>query len=176
MTKHLHKLAHDLQARLLSGGGPDRHMHPVLRDGWASLYRWHESGERVWRIEDAKPPELADDLPLATANIYAPGVAYQMPDRAAWIVVARHTVEEPIQVSPDQSYAFPEAMLTYVTQVDTGIAAGCINLEEAPTWRDLYLAPGNSGARALTQDDIAVEETRFLLALRYLYRPPAIVI
>ncbi len=47
MTKKLHNLAHEIQRRLLSGGAA-RTMEPVLRDAWASLYRWHEEGEHVY--------------------------------------------------------------------------------------------------------------------------------
>jgi hypothetical protein len=64
MTKKLHKLAPEIQRRLLSGGAP-RTMEPVLRDAWASLYRWHEEGEHVYRIrKDARALDVQLNLEL----------------------------------------------------------------------------------------------------------------
>jgi hypothetical protein len=38
----------------------------MLRDAWASLYRWHVAGEMI-RTIDGNAPELSDDLELAIA-------------------------------------------------------------------------------------------------------------
>jgi hypothetical protein len=56
----LDELAAKMQARLLQQGAPAS-MEAVLRDARASLYRWHEAGEHVYRIREAKSdlsPEL----------------------------------------------------------------------------------------------------------------------
>jgi len=178
VTKQLHQLARLLQARLLTGGGPTGTERVVL-DAWATLYRWHRSGERIWRIDaDDAPPALRADLPLATAPIFAPAVCYHGPDRAEWIIVARHTAEEPIWYgeSAGQSYAFPDALITYAAMIGKTLAAGFINLADQPTPAALYLMAGKSADRWLDDDDIAPEERRFHRALRHWYRPPAIVL
>lgn len=177
MTKQLHKLARELQARLLTGGGPSGVERAVL-DGWASLYRWHESGERVWRIEeDDEPPALPDDLPLATAPLFAPAVCYHGPDRAEWIVVARHAAEEPIPTGEGLApFAYPDPVITYAALIGKTLASGFVNLADQPTPSALYLMAGKSAERWLDDDDIAPEETRLRRALRYWYRPPAIVV
>lgn len=179
MTKQLFRLATDMQARLLAAGGPwcGEEMPAVLRDAWASLYRWHKAGDRVWRMPpDDEPPALAADLALATAAVYAPGCCYSGPTPREWIVVARHAAREPIILhAPQAVWAFPEAMITYVTTLGSGaLAAGCLNLGETPTWSAVYLPAGRSGSRWLHQDDIALEESRLFRAMQYWYRPPAI--
>lgn len=178
MTKQLHKLATQLQARLLTRGGPTGIERAVL-DGWASLYRWHQAGERVWRIEeDDAPPALRDDLPLATAPIYAPGVCYHGPERAEWIVVARHAAAEPVYYgeAAEQAYAYPAPVITYAALIGTTLASGFLNLSDQPTPAALYLLAGRSAERWLDDDDIAPEETRLRRALRHWYRPSAIVV
>jgi hypothetical protein len=68
----------------------------MLRDAWTTLYRWHIAGEMIRTIDEAAP-EIPDDLELATAPVRSAGVAYQLGNEQ-WIVVARQTAEEPIQI------------------------------------------------------------------------------
>jgi hypothetical protein len=61
----------------------------MLRDAWASLYRWHVTGEMIRTIDDAAP-EIPDYLELTTAPVRSADVAYQLGDEQL-IVVARVT-------------------------------------------------------------------------------------
>jgi hypothetical protein len=49
-----------------------RTMEPVLRDAWASLYRWHEEGEHVYRIR-TEARALDAQLNLVTAEVMYEG-------------------------------------------------------------------------------------------------------
>lgn len=183
MTKQLHKLAHEIQAAILRDGGPPRDTPAVLTDAWASLQRWYEAGERVWRIEPTvETPELPSDLVLATAPVQEPGICYTGPERGDWIVVARHAAEQVIVVYGDKTFAFSTPVLTYLTATESGgIASGRVNLDDLPTWGDMYLMAGktrqaNGSERWLHQDEIATEEERFHRALRHWYGARGIVI
>ena len=177
MTNKLHKLAPEIQRRLLSGGAP-RTMEPVLRDAWASLYRWHEEGEHVYRIR-TEARALDAQLNLVTAEVMYEGCCYELPGRSDWIVIARHKAREPIVIhAPQAVFAFPEPMLTYCTEITQGLASGTINLVEAPNYGSIYLPGGKSGARWLHQDEIAEEERRLRVALPHFFqlaqpRPPS---
>jgi hypothetical protein len=171
VTKQLHKLAHVIQAQILAEETPPfRDIRPVLRDAWASLYRWHrDAGERVWRIAEERPP-LAPDLPLATAPTHGPACCYTGPERDEWIIVARHAAGETVYVSadPESGYAYSAPQITYVTGGEQ-IGSGAINLTDQPTPSQLYLMAGKQGARWLSDDDIAPEEKRLMRALRHWY-------
>jgi hypothetical protein len=57
----------------------------MLRDAWASLYRWHVAGEVIRRI-NGNAPETPDDLELDTAPVRSAGVAYQLGDRSPTVI------------------------------------------------------------------------------------------
>ena len=154
----------------------------VLLDSWATLEAWHRHGERVWRISRAVAEETADmllppDLSLATAATRGPAVAYQLPDRAEWIVIARHApAPSAITVrGPDIGWGWRQPLLTYCTELDDGtLAAGYYSLTDQPTPARLSLRPGVTlglTLRQLTAASIAEEEYRVGLALLHHYLP-----
>ena len=173
MTQRLPKLAHEVQRRLLSGGAP-RTMEPVLRDAWASLFRWHEAGEHVYRIQEIKP-DLPPELDLANAPVIHESSCYELPGGKDRIVLARHQASQPIVIhAPEAVYAYPDPLLTYCTELAGGaLASGVLNLVESPRYRDLYLpagkSSGKSGERWLHQDEIAEEERRLRLAFPFFF-------
>lgn len=176
MTANLLDLAAQVQATLLAGCkpghvGPPRPLPPVPRDAWASLLTWHNAGQRVWRIREERP--CPGDLDLSRPPV-AKGQAYQMPDRAEWIVLARLEAGEVVPVRDRVAYAFPEAMITWLGSPDAQgrISAGCINLPASRTWDDLWITPGDiyrrDGTRqALHSDDLSPDERKLALALPY---------
>ena len=101
MKQDLYALAERLQTALLRVVADHpadwgQHIPRVQLDAWATLSRWHAGGERVWRISAAMAEETEDmalpsALDLATARTRGEAVAYQLPLRSEWIVVARHT-------------------------------------------------------------------------------------
>lgn len=167
MTRKLYSLATRLQAKLLEAGLA--HMDNADRDAWATLFRWHQAGERVWRVKGPSAA-LLPGLDLARAPTIASAVLYQLDDRSEWILVARHGAAEAIAVkAPDMVFAYPEPMLTYLTPVADTLASGVVNLQEMPTPADLWLPAGRQGQRWLDQDDVSTEETRLRRVLPYFY-------
>jgi len=176
MRKHIYRLANDLQHRLLEVGNPLDRAPRVILDAWASLWRWHDTGERTWRItsehEDALMANpLPSDLPLATAKRRGPAVAYQLPDRRQWIVLAYHDGKrEPITVlGPEIGWSYSQPILTFATMIDDALASGYYNLTDQPTPADLHLRPGTSLRGALTAADIVEEDYRVAIAITDYY-------
>lgn len=158
----------------------------VLIDAWATLEAWHRHGERVWRISRAAAEETADmllpaDLPLATARTRGEAVAYQLPERDEWIVLARHQPRTPITVlGPAVGIdGFAQPLLTYVTELrDGALAAGYYSLADYPTAGSLPdLIRGGHGysttraPRPLGEAETAEESARVALALLHHYLP-----
>lgn len=189
MTRDLYALAARLQDQLLRASAslpPDtwaKEVPRVMVDAWATLSRWHQHGERVWRITPAAADETADmllppDLALATARTRGEAVAYQLPERSEWIVIARHA-PAPCTVTvrgPDVGWAYAQPVLTYCTELaDGALAAGYYNLIDQPTPARLELRPGTTlgltTLRALSAADIAEDEYRVALALVHHYFP-----
>lgn len=188
MIRDLHTQARRLQDQLLraaSSHGDDwpKQTPRVMLDAWASLVRWHECGERVWRISAAAADETGDmllpaDLPLATARVRAEAMCYQLPDRREWIVLARHApAPREVVVSGPVRWAFHQPVLTYCTQIDGNLSAGYYSLENYPTPAKLPLTlmPGTSlglqAVRALGPADVVEEDARIALALLQHYLP-----
>lgn len=187
MTRDLHTQARRLQDQLLRAASslpPEtwaRHVPRVLLDSWASLLRWHECGERVWRISAAAADETGDmllpsDLSLATARVRAEAVCYQLPDRESWIVLARHAPAPcEVVVRGDVRWAYAQPVLTYCTELDGALSAGVYNLLDCPTADSLPLsiAPGTSlglkGMRPLGEAEVTEEDSRISLALLHHY-------
>lgn len=177
MTRHLHHLATRLQDSLLRAGWPTPPHLAVMRDAWASLYRWHVSGEHVYRIRsDVRTPAIAAYLDLATAPVARAGVCYVL-DRDQWVVIARHDAMEPIVLrAPDRVRAYDAPMLTYATELDGGsLASGTVNLRTAPTPAHLRIPAGTSlgesGVRQLGGADISEEMLRIARILPWYYAP-----
>ncbi|HEX2861528.1 MAG TPA: hypothetical protein VHN79_07800 [Lacunisphaera sp.] len=157
----------------------------VVLDGWATLSAWHRHGERVWRISAAAADETADmllppDLDLATARVRGEAVAYQLPERSEWIVLARHA-PAPCAVTvlgPDIGWSYAQPVLTYCTEgEDGGLRAGYYSLADYPTACSLpdLIRPGTAtgmrGTRQLGAADTADESARVALALIHHYLP-----
>jgi hypothetical protein len=177
MTKHLHQLATRLQRSLLAAGWPTPPHLAVMRDAWASLYRWHESGEHVYRLRtDVRAAPLLADLPLATAPVVRPGVCYVL-DRDQWLIIARHDARQPVIVrAPDYIRAYSEPMLTYATELADGVlAGGTINLRDTPTLHTLRIPSGTVigelGTRRLEAEELGDEMLRLARCLPYYYAP-----
>ena len=186
MLSDIHSLAPRLQAEILRAvetapSAWTQHVARVQLDAWATLARWHAGGERVWRISAAAADETADmllplDLPFSTARTRGEAVAYQLPDRHEWIILARHAPAPcVVPVAEGVSWAFRQPLLTYCTELDGGtLAAGYYSLADQPTPAQLVLSPGNTlgqSLRALTEASIAEEEYRVGLALIHHYLP-----
>lgn len=186
MIPDIRALAHRLQADLLRAveSAPADWTSAVQRvqlDAWATLARWNEHGERVWRISAAAADETADmvlpaDLPLETAPFRAEAVAYQLPDRAQWVVIARHAPAPcVVPVAEGVSWAFRQPVLTYCTALPDGaLGAGYYSLADYPTAGTLPLTirPGvSSTGRKLTAPEVAEEDARVSLALLHHYLP-----
>lgn len=189
MTSDLHALASRLQDDLLRAADTlpadtwARQVPRALIDSWASLLRWHECGERVWRISRAAADETADmlllpELPLATARVRAEAVCYQLPDRETWVVLARHApAPRRVTVRDDVCWDYAQPVLTYCTMVDGALAGGYYSLADYPTAGVLPLSirPGTSiglhGARQLGNAEVAEEDARVSLALIHHYMP-----
>lgn len=176
MTKHLHQLAARLQRQML-GAGPSA--PAVIRDAWASLYRWHEAGEHVYRLRtDVRAPALPPDLALATAPVVRPAVCYVL-DRDQWLILARHQAREPVIVqAPDHVRAYSEPMLTYATELADGVlSSGTVNLRDTPTPRTLRIPAGTVlgelGTRRLEAEEMGDEMLRLARCLPYYYAPQA---
>lgn len=184
MKQSLYTLAQRTQdaLRRAAEAAPDTWPQLVPRvqlDVWATLYRWHAGGERVWRISAAMAEETEDmilppDLDLATARTRGEAVAYQLPLRSEWIVLARHVpAPSEIPVYGAARWAYAQPVLTYCTMLADGtISAGYYSLTDQPTPARLSLRPGitlGQSIRALTAASIAEEEYRVALALIHHY-------
>mgnify|MGYP001544924960 FL=1 len=142
MTRDLYALSARLQEQILQASSSlpaatwARAVPRVLLDSWASLVRWHESGERVRRIGAAAAAKMGDmvlpgDLPLATAPVHAEAVCYQLPDRTEWIVLARHApAPREVVVHGDVRWSYAQPVLTYCTDVEGRLAAGYYSLAD----------------------------------------------
>ena len=183
MTKDLYRLAEQLQEQLRATSSL-QDAPRVLLDAWASLYRWHGSGERVWRISPAAADETADmllppELPLATARVRAEAVCYQGPERGEWIILARHAPAPcEIMVYAPLRWAYRQPLLTYCTESESGeLASGYYSLADYPTAGSLpdRIRPGTAlglaGARTLGDTATTEEEARVALALLHHYLP-----
>lgn len=186
MKQAIYSLAERLQTELLQTADrhPDgwvKHTHRVQLDAWATLSRWHNSGERVWRISQAMAEETEDmvlpsDLDLATARVRGEAVAYQLPERSEWILLARHAPAPcDVQVRGNVAWAYAHPVLTYCTLLPDGaLAAGYFSLSDQPTPNRLVLHAGitlGQSVRSLTEASIVEEEYRIALALIHHYMP-----
>lgn len=155
----------------------------VMLDAWASLIRWHECGERIWRISAAVADEVGDmvlppDLALATARVRAEAVCYQLPDRTEWIVLARHApAPREVVVRGEVRWAFRQPLLTYCTEIGGALCAGYYSLADYPAAGQLPLSMpagtslGLRRARPLGETETLEEESRVSLALLQHYLP-----
>lgn len=186
MKQNLYALAERLQTALLRAAAD----HPtdwaqrvprVQLDAWATLSRWHAGRERVWRISAAMADETEDivlppDLDLAVARVRGEAVAYQLPLRSEWIILARHApAPAEVVVRSSVRWAYAQPVLTYCTMLaDGSMAAGYYSLLDMPTPDMLALRPGHTigrAIRALTDASITEEEYRVALALIHHYMP-----
>lgn len=187
MKTTLYAHAAALQSALLAHharGGLDSAPR-VLLDAWASLEAWHRHGERVWRISRAAAEETADmilphDLPLATTRTRGHAVAYQLPERSEWIVLARHAPAPGVVTvrGPDVGWAYAQPLLTYATEIQGRLCAGYYSLADYPTAGSLpdLIRPGHAyraagSPRALGAAETAEESARVALALLHHYLP-----
>ena len=189
MTRDLYALSTSLQQQIIAAAGQPTgrrwsdHVPRVMLDAWASLVRWHQSGEPVWRISSAMADETADmvlppDLPLATARVRAEGVCYQLPDRSEWIVIARHAPAPcVVDVKHPLALAYRQPLLTYATMVDGTLCSGYYSLADYTHIGALpvRIAPGSTltprGRRQLGDAETAEEDARVALALVHHYMP-----
>jgi len=178
MTKRIHQIARGLQAQLLQAGWPPEESTRAAREAWASLYRWHQAGEHVYRVRtDVRTPPIAPDLQLSTAPTVRPAVCYVL-DSDQWIVIARHGPGEPVVIhNPDRVYAEKSPTLTWATEYERGLASGRINLRDQPAPADLRIGAGSvtttRGRRPLDAGDIAPEMLRLVRILPLFYAEPA---
>lgn len=177
MTKDLHDLAHRLQDLLRAAPSMDQAPRGAV-DGWAALYGWHRAGERWWRISEEHAERLLDeplpaDLQLAMAPTRGEGMAYQLPDRQDWIVLARWQPQEIIPVWGERTVAYRQPVLVYATAAADGtLLSGYVSLIDQPTPPDVHLRPGVSLLRGpLTDAEITEEDYRLSLAIAQHYRP-----
>lgn len=177
--KQAYQLAESLQQKLRAFSQAEiAHAPRVMLDSWASLFLWHRSGEKTWRISEEQAERLLDDplpedLRLETAPTRGPAVLYQLPEFSAWIILARHRASAPVQVWESVAWAYAQPVLTYCTPLESGaIAAGYLNLIDQPTPGALTLSPGRSLTRgALTEAEITEEDFRLSLSTAQHYRP-----
>lgn len=177
MTKDLHRHAHRLQATLRAVPSIDQAPRAAI-DGWAALYAWHAAGEPCWRISEEHAERLLDEplpdtLDLVTARTRGHGVAYQLPDRGEWIVLARWQPGMAIPVYDDRTLGYRQPVLVYCTELDAGtLATGFLNLLAQPRPPDVQLRPGVSLMRGqLGEAEITEEDYRVSLAIAQHYRP-----
>lgn len=187
MKQDIYSLAERLQTALMRTADEHppalwaKHAPRVQLDAWATLYRWHNSGEHVWSISAAMADETEDmvlpyDLQLATARVRGEAVAYQLPERSEWIVLARHAPAPcEVQVRDGVAWAYAQPVLTYCTLLHGGaLAAGYYSLADQPTPDRMVLRPGitlGQSVRALTEASLPEEEYRIALALIHHYMP-----
>lgn len=177
MTKHLYHHANTLQRLIVAAGGPVKAPRVAI-DGWATLWLWHRHGEAVWRISAEQAERLLDeplppDLPLATAPTRGRAVAYQLPERREWVVLARHEAKAAIPIYAGlEPIAYDRPTLTYITETDDGLDTGYYSLIDQPTPAALSLRPGYGLLLGrLTQVDISEVDYRVSLAIAQHFRP-----
>jgi hypothetical protein len=111
---------------------------------------------------------------LQPAPVRAEAMAYQMPDRAEWIVIARHPAMAMINVYQDLGWQYRQPLLTYCMEPPSGgLAAGFFNLIDQPTPERLMLSPGTTltmaGPRKLGTGEITEDDYRVTMAITHLY-------
>ena len=189
MTRDLYALSTRLQEQLLRAASSlpaetwARDVPRVLLDGWASLVRWHDCGEKLWRISAAAADETGDmvlphDLALATARVRAEAVCYQLPDRSQWIILARHAPAPcTVVVRGEIAWAYRQPVLTYCTEIEGRLATGYYSLADYPTAGSLpaMIAVGSvvgpQGVRPMGAIEAAEEESRVALAMIHHFLP-----
>lgn len=188
MKKHLYRHATTLQSALRRAAGDfplpvnfGKLCPRVQLDAWATLFRWHQAGEPTVRITDesedaAISAPLPRDLHLATHPLRHEAVAFQLPERSLWIVLARHAPAPcHVVVWQEHGWDFAQPLLTYCANTESGgLAAGYINLADQPTLADLRLDPGHIMRRdgktdKLTDAEITDDDYRLTLAIHHLY-------
>lgn len=177
-SKQIYSTANRIHGKILDIGDVKK-LPRVLIDAWASLYAWHQSGERVWRITAEQAGRLLDEpLPdaimLESSPTRGPAVCYELPSRRDWIVLARHAPPPcEIVVFENLRWAYGEPILTYCTELENGtLSSGYFNLRDYPNPSKIQIRPGYgliSGK--LTMAEIAEEDYRVSLAIAQHYRP-----
>lgn len=184
MTKNLIEWAEKLQQQIRDITNDDlEKIASVPRgilDAWATLLRWNLSGGQVVRIGEEEENALLShclpaDLNLQAARVKYEAMAYQLPDRKEWIVIARHApAPSEIVVYGALRWAFNQPLISYVTELEDGtLASGFVNLLDQGTPSQINLIPGTSlgrGRRALNEAEISTEDYRFALALTKFYK------
>lgn len=190
MQATLHRLARSTQATLLSAAtapqSPGTWAHTVPRvmlDTWATLARWHLAGEPCIRLTDEQEQAVIDrplppDMPLADAPLRTEALAIALPERAGWLVIARHPERAVIPVREDVSYSLGPALITYVAgERDGEISAGYVSLRDMPTPGQLTLRPGRHYAatgkvRRVSDSEHATDDYRLAVGITVLYSRP----
>ena len=187
MTKHIYRIASGLQETLLGAAmlyPPDEWPHHVPRvhlDAWATLYRWHAEGERIWRVTEQEEAWMLDHplparLPLIDAPVRAEALAVQLPDRSEWVVIARHaTAPVTIPVHGDVRFGYTQPLLTYCSpgsRTDDGsLGSGFVNLIDQPEYGSIRLIAGtltgeqDAAERQLTKDELGMDAYRLLVGI-----------
>lgn len=176
MTKHLHRIHAALGKQLIERGLPLRPpLPPAARDGYAALQKWIDGHEQIHRLTPEQAIAARRGLPSDTRlalDECRGSIAYQMIERKEWIVLARITARDPIQIQTGVAFAYPESMLVYITDVGDW-ATGCINLRDAPTPDKLRIIPGQMYrelyATPLEREDIQPEIIRLAMVLPNFY-------
>lgn len=189
MTKSLYRHASSLQDQLLGAAllyPADQwplHAPRVQLDAWATLWRWHTSGEPMTRMtNEAESAMLSHPLPsdlrLASVALQAEALAVQLPPRD-WIVIARHPAGAIIPVHGSHSYGYAQPVLTYMASSAIGSAhgyrSGYVSLTDQPTVADLQLYAGTLTDSATERQihlgtaDAAEDEYTLHLAIHALY-------
>lgn len=176
MTKRIHTLAHEVQARLLAGPWPPKQR--VLVDAWAALIVWRAEGEHVFRLRaGVHAPPIPPDLRLVSAPLRKAAVCYILPLRGQWMILARVPAQYPLPVrSPERTLAFRQPLLCYATVTESGsLASGHINLWDQPSPRDVKIIPGTTrgeiGARKMETEEISEESIRLAQVLPWFFGP-----
>lgn len=189
MTKHLYRLATSAQEQLMGAAllyPADEwplHAPRVQLDAWATLWRWHTSGEPMTRLTiDAESAMLSRPLPgtlsLATVPLQDEALAVHLPPRD-WIVIARHPAQSIITVHGQHCYSYAQPVLTYMASSAVGskdgYRSGYVSLIDQPTVADLQLYAGTLTVSATEQQidlgtaDAAEDEYTLHLAIHALY-------
>jgi hypothetical protein len=189
VTKHLYRHATSLQEQLLGAAllyPADQwplHAPRVQLDAWATLWRWHTSGEPMTRMtNEAESAMLSRPLPgdlrLASVALQTEALAVQLPPRD-WIVIARHPAKAIITVHGSHSYCYEQPLLTYMASSAVGSAhgyrSGYVSLIDQATVADLQLYAGTLTDSATERQidlgaaDAAEDEYTLALAIHALY-------
>lgn len=192
MRKRAYRIAEYLQQQLHGAAlahPPDQwaiHVPRVQLDGWASLWRWHQAGEPVWRITEAEerdtlaaPPR--GDVQLATCRLRREAVACILPDRRDWIVIARHAPAPAwVPVYCEHGWAYAQPLVTWCGRSDgegaTAFTSGYVSLLDQPTPADVVVLPGTvtdletERSAPITEAQSVHDDYRLALALAVLLR------